>query len=188
MIARIPPVDPARADAQTQPLFEAVKAKMGKVPNMMKTMAHSPGLLESYLSFSGALNKGVLPEVVRQQIALFVSQENGCEYCVSAHTMIGRHAGLTREQTVQARQGHAADAKQQAVLDLVQSILDWRGDVTGEQFTAAQEAGLTEAEIVEIVGHVALTTFTNYINQLSHTVVDFPRISLNLEPNSVLQA
>lgn len=188
MTARIPPVDPERADAQTLPLFEAVKTKMGKVPNMMKTMAHSPALLESYLSFSGSLNKGVLPEVVRQQIALFVSQENGCEYCVSAHSMIGRHAGLTREQTVLARQGHAEDAKQQAVLDLVQSILDWRGDVTAEQFAAAQEAGLSEAEIVEVVGHVALTTFTNYFNQLSHAVVDFPRVSLNLEPNSALQA
>jgi len=188
MTARIPPVDPARADARTQPLFEAVKTKMGKVPNMMKTMAQSPALLESYLAFNGALSKGVLPEVVRQQIALFVSQENGCEYCISAHTMIGRHAGLTREQTVLARQGHAEDAKQQAVLDLVQNILDWRGDVTAEQFTAAQEAGLSDTEIVEVVGYVALTTFTNYFNQLSHAVVDFSRVSLNLEPNSALQA
>jgi alkylhydroperoxidase family enzyme len=74
------------------------------------------------------------------------------------------------------------------VLDLVQNILDWRGDVTAEQFAAAQEAGLTEAEIVEVVGHVALATFTNYFNQLSHAVVDFPSVSLNLEPNSALQA
>ena len=78
MSARLRPVDPARADAHTLQLFDAIKARNGKVPNMMRTMAHSPALLEGYLAFSGALEKGVLPEIMRQQIALFVSQENGC--------------------------------------------------------------------------------------------------------------
>jgi uncharacterized peroxidase-related enzyme len=188
MTARIVPVDSAVANEPTQQLFSAVKARMGKLPNMMKTMAHSPALLEGYLAFSGALNKGVLPEIVRQQIALFVSQENGCEYCLSAHTLIGRHAGLSREQVFLARQGQAQDPKQQAVLNLVQNILDWRGDISNEQFAAARVAGLTDAEIAEVVGHVALTTLTNYFNQLTQPDVDFPRVSANLEPAAALSA
>ncbi len=188
MTARIAPVNAATADEPTQQLFTAVKAQMGKVPNMMKTMAHSPALLEGYLVFRGALDKGTLPEVVRQQIALFVSQQNGCEYCLSAHTLIGRHAGLSREQVILARQGEAQDPKQQAVLNLVQNILDWRGDISSEQFSAARDAGLTDAEIAEVVGHVALTTLTNYFNQLTQADIDFPRVSPNLEPTSALQA
>jgi len=188
MTARIAQVDAAHADGHVQGLFAAVKSRMGKVPNMMKTMAHSPALLEGYLAFSGALDKGVLSEFVRQQIALFVSQQNGCEYCLSAHTLIGRHAGLNREQVLLARQGQAQDPKQQAVLNLVQNILDWRGDVSTEQFNAAKEAGLSDAEIVEVVGHVALTTLTNYFNQLTQAEVDFPRVSANLERLATLQA
>src|SRR6478672_221892 len=180
MTARIAPVDAAHADIDTRQLFAAIKAQTGKVPNMMRTMAHSPALLEGYLAFNGALNKGVLPEIVRQQIALFVSQENGCEYCLAAHTLIGRHAGLSRELVFLARQGQAQDPKQQAVLNLVQNILDWRGDISNEQFATARAAGLTDAEIAEAVGHVALTTLTNYFNQLTHADVDFPRVSTDL--------
>jgi len=182
MTARIVPLDPALAEGQTQALFEAVKAKMGKVPNMMKTMAHSPALLEGYLALSGALSKGVLPEVARQQIALAVSQENDCEYCLSAHTLLGRHAGLTREQVLLARQGEADDTRQQAVLTLARNIVDRHGDISDEQLAAVREAGVSDAEIAEVVGHVALTTLTNYFNRLSHAVVDFPRVSAQLEP------
>ena len=90
MTARIQPLDPAQAEGQTQALFAAVKAKMGKVPNMMKTMAHSPAVLEGYLGLSGALAHGVLPSQTREQLALAVGQANGCEYCVSAHTLTGK--------------------------------------------------------------------------------------------------
>jgi len=188
MTARIHPVDTAQVDEPTQQLFAAVKSRMGKVPNMMKTMAHSPALLEGYLAFSGALNKGVLPELIRQQIALFVSQQNGCEYCLSAHTSIGRHAGLSREQVLLARQGQAQEAKQQAVLDLVQNILVAHGDVSNEQFTTAREAGLNDAEIAEVVGHIALTTLTNYFNQITQAEVDFPKVSVELESAAALPA
>jgi|SRR4051794_4109564 uncharacterized peroxidase-related enzyme len=188
MTARLTSIEPAHADAHTHQLFETIKARTGKVPNMMKTMAHSPALLEGYLAFSGALNKGVLPEVTRQEIALFVSQENGCEYCLAAHTLIGRHAGLNREQVLLARQGQAQDAKQQAVLTLVQNILDQRGGVSDEQFAAAWAAGLSDAEIAEIVGHVALTTLTNFFNQLAQPVVDFPHVSTSLQPVASLPA
>jgi uncharacterized peroxidase-related enzyme len=188
MTARIAPVDVALADADTQQLFADIKSQMGKVPNMMKTMAHSPAVLEGYLDFRGALNKGVLPEIVRQQIALFVSEQNGCDYCLAAHTLIGRHAGLNREQVLLARQGQAQDAKEQAVLTLTRNILKWRGNLTNDQFAAAKEAGLSDAEIAEIVGHVALTTLTNYFNRLTGADLDFPRVSPPVEANAALHA
>ena len=181
MTARIHPVDPAEATGQTLAMFDAIKAKMGKVPNMMKTMAQSPPLLEGYLGFGGALAKGSLPEIERQQIALFVSQENGCEYCLSAHTLLGRHAGLSREQVLLARQGQAEDARQQAVLALARQIMEHRGDISDEQLGVARAAGLSDAELVEIVGNVALTTLTNYVNQFAHTIVDFPRVPATVE-------
>jgi len=123
---------------------------------MMKTMAHSPALLEGYLAFSGALNKGVLSEVIRSRSRLSSASK------WLRILPIGSHADrppccLNREQVLLARQGQAQDAKQQAVLNLVQNILDWRGDVSNEQFVAAKEVGLSDAEIAEVVGHVALT-------------------------------
>lgn len=152
---------------------------MGKVPNMMKAMAHSPALLEGYLNFSGALAKGVLAAPLREQIALLVSQANGCEYCLSAHSLLAARGGLTREEITGAREGISAEAKSQAALSLAQGILDDRGDASDEQLADAREAGLSDAEIAEVVGHVALSTLTNYFNQLAHTEVDFPRVPVD---------
>jgi uncharacterized peroxidase-related enzyme len=188
MTARLNPLEPAQADARTQAMFAAIKGQMGKVPNMMKTMGRSPALLEGYLALSGALNKGVLPEIVRQQIALFVSQHNGCEYCLSAHTLIGRHAGLNRQQVLLARQGQAVDARQQAVLNLARDILQEHGDLSTEQFNAARAAGLSDAEVAEVVGIVGLTNLTSFFNQLAQPALDFPRVSAHLEPVAAAQA
>jgi uncharacterized peroxidase-related enzyme len=180
MTSRINPVDVATAHGRTQELFGAIKAKMGRVPNMMKTMAQAPAVLEGYLALSGALSKGVLTADVREQIALAVSQVHGCEYCLSAHTLTGRLAGLTPDQIVAARYGEADDHRAQAVLNLTHAILEHQGDVSDEQLADAREAGLGDAEIAEVVGHVALNTLTNYFNQLAQTDVDWPHVSVGL--------
>jgi uncharacterized peroxidase-related enzyme len=179
MTSRIAAVDPAASEGKASVLLAGVKAKMGLVPNMMKTMAHSPALLEGYLAFSGALAKGVLTGAVREQIALVVSQANGCEYCLSAHTLFAGRAGLSPEQIGLAREGVSNDPKTQAALSLASSILEARGDVSDEQLEDAREAGLSDAEIAEVVGHVALSTLTNYFNNVAHTEVDFPRVPVN---------
>src|SRR5262249_28893778 len=105
---RIRPIDPAQVEGHTQELLNAVKAKMGKVPNLIKTLAHSPGVLEGYLGLSNALGKGVLPAAVREQLALTIGQFNGCEYCLSAHTLGAKYAGLTPDQVIAARKGEAS--------------------------------------------------------------------------------
>jgi uncharacterized peroxidase-related enzyme len=174
------PVDPRTAEGPTRDLLGAVKSKMGRIPNLMKTMAQSPAVLEGYLSLSSALSRGVLPGVVREQIALAVGQENGCEYCLSAHALTGKLAGLTPEQTVDARRGESDDPRQQAFLDLALSLVETRGDLSDAQFTAARDAGLNDTEIAEVVGHVALNVLTNYFNQMARTEVDFPHVPLEL--------
>ncbi|HVX12315.1 MAG TPA: peroxidase-related enzyme [Pirellulales bacterium] len=179
MTSRITPVDPAVAQEKARELLTSVKAKLGVVPNMMKTMAHSPALLEGYLAFSGALAKGTLSAATREQIALAVSQHNGCEYCLSAHTMLAKRAGVSAEEALAAREGTSHDPKTQAVLSLAHQIIESHGDVSDDQFAEARDAGLSDAEIAEVVGNVALSTLTNYFNELVHTEVDFPRVPVH---------
>lgn len=180
MTSRIATVDAGTAQGKAQELLTVVKAKFGKAPNMMKTMAHSPAVLEGYLALAGALSKGVLPATVREQIALAVSQVNECEYCLSAHSLTGKLAGLTPDQITDARRGKASDPKIQAVLNLASNILERRGHVSDEEFGDAKQAGLTDAEINEVVANVALMNLTNYYNSVVATEVDFPRVSLSV--------
>lgn len=180
MTARIQPLDPAAVQGHTQELFGVVKSKMGKVPNLLKTLGHSPAALEAYLSLSGALSKGTLAPAVREQLALTVGQLNRCEYCLAAHTLTGKLAGLGPEAIREARLGRAADPKTNALLQVATNLVERRGELTDEQFAAAQAAGVTHAELAEVVGHVALNTLTNYFNQLNHTAVDFPAVALEV--------
>jgi uncharacterized peroxidase-related enzyme len=180
MSARISPVDPAAAEGRVRQQFDSIQKTLGVVPNLMKTMAHSPALLEGYLGLSSALAKGALRPAVREQLALAVGQVNGCEYCLSAHAYYGARARLTPEQIQAAREGEAEDPKAQAALTLALDLIDRRGDVSDEQLAQAREAGLSDAEIAEVVGHVALSTLTNYFNQLAQTEVDYPRVPVSV--------
>ena len=180
MTTRIDPVHPAHAQGRAWELLNGVKAQMGKVPNALKTMAQSPALLDGYLALGGALRNGVLATIVREQIALYVAQSNGCEYCLSAHSLSGKHAGLTPQQIIAARMGEADDPKAQAVLQLVKNLMERRGDLSDEQVAAARQAGLSDAKLGEVVGNVALNTLTNYLNQLARTKVDFPRVAVKV--------
>jgi AhpD family alkylhydroperoxidase len=111
---RIVPVDPQTAQGKAKELLDAVKAKLGLVPNMTRAMAVSPAVLEAYLGISGALAHGVLPPRVREQLALHVGQANGCGYCLSAHSTIGKRVGLTDQAILDSCQGHSADPKTDA--------------------------------------------------------------------------
>lgn len=180
MATRISPVDPATVEGKARDLLSAVKSKYGMIPNSIKTMANSPAALDGYLAFSGALSKGVLPARQREQVALAVSQHNGCEYCLSGRSITGKVAGLQPEQIVAARRGKGIDAKSQAILNLTQNILERRGNVSDEQLAAARAAGLTDAELVEVVGTVAMVTMTNFLNNVARPDVDFPKVTVAL--------
>ena len=180
MSARLAPVDVTTADGKNKELFSVIKSKFGKVPNMMKTMAKSPAALEGYLNLAGSLGNSVLSAKIREQIALAVSQANGCVYCVSGHTVTGKLAGLSPEQVIEARLGKAEDPIAQAAINLALNLMERKGNVSDEQLETARKAGLSDAELTEIVAQVALTTLTNYFNQFVHTDVDFPHVSLTM--------
>jgi uncharacterized peroxidase-related enzyme len=156
-----------------KPLLDGVKKGLGVVPNLFRVAAQSPAALESLVALFGATGKGSFNAKTREAIALAVSEANGCDYCLSAHTALGKHAGLADDAIASAREARSDDARQQAILGLGRAIVDHRGRAT-KALEEARRAGLSDGEIVEIVANVALTTFTNYLNELAETEIDFP--------------
>lgn len=172
---RIEPVTDQQAQGQTAELFEAITQKVGKVPNLYRTLGHSPSVLGGLLQLGDNLDGGSLSAPVKEQIALRVAERNACDYCAAAHTALGKKAGLSEEQTLAARQGQAQDAKAQAILNLVDAILEREGFITDEQLAAARDAGLSDGEVFEVVGQVVKNFFTNFVNHIAQTEVDFPK-------------
>lgn len=175
-MSRLNQVDPVRAEGKAKTLLDAVKAKMGIVPNLTKVMATSPAVLEGYLGLSGALAGGTLPPKLKELLAVNVGQANGCDYCVSAHTAIGKRVGLTAEQIIAGRKATAEDPKTAAALGFARKLVALHGKATDADVQAVRDAGYTDGEITEIVGHVALNTFTNYVNNVAETEIDFPKV------------
>jgi uncharacterized peroxidase-related enzyme len=173
---RLKTINPAEANDKAKKLLDGVQAKLGMTPNMMKTMASSPAALEAYLRFDSALSGGLLDAKFREQLALAVGQANSCEYCLSAHTLIGGMVGLTPDEIRASRESHSADAKRDAGLRFAQTVVVKRGEVSDADVEKVREAGYSDGEIAEIIGHVALNVFTNYFNQVARTEVDFPLV------------
>ncbi len=173
---RITQLDPAAATGKTRQLFDGVQAKLGAVPNLFRVLGNSPAALEGYLNFSTALAGGALNAKVREQIALAVAEGNLCSYCLSAHTFIGGKVGLTEQDIADARQTNASSDRTDVVLKLALSILVQRGEISDTALKSARSAGLTDGEIIETVANVAVNIFTNYVNHVARTVVDFPEV------------
>jgi uncharacterized peroxidase-related enzyme len=174
-MARLKTVDPARAEGKAKALLDTVKAKLGTVPNMMSAMASSPAVLDGYLNFSGPLNGGALPAKLRELLALAVGQANGCDYCLSAHTFLGKRAGLVEEQILDGRRGTSADSKTASALEFARRVVVTYGKVNDADVASVRAAGYSDGEIAEIVAHVALNTLTNYFNNVAETEIDFPK-------------
>ena len=171
---RIQPIDKNSTDTSTAELLGAVQKKMGTIPNIIATMANSPAVAKAYLGFSQSLSTGSLPARLREQIALVVGETNGCNYCVAAHTALGKAAGLTEEETCDARHAVAGNGHDQAALEFARKIVSDRGNVSDDDVQKARQAGYTDGEVAEIVANVALNIFTNYFNHVAGTEVDFP--------------
>jgi uncharacterized peroxidase-related enzyme len=169
------PASIADAPMAAQPLLEAVKKQLGTVPNLFRTVANSPAALEGYLGLSGALGKGTLPAATRERIALAVAEINGCNYCLSAHSYLGKNlAKLDDAEILANRRGHSNDAKADAAVQFAARVTKARGHVSDEDLRAVKLAGYDDAQVVEIVLHVALNIWTNYLNEVAQTVIDFP--------------
>lgn len=173
---RVKAVAPGMATGKAKELLDAVEKKYGGVPNSFRTMAHSPAGLEGFLGLSGTLEGGVLPFETRYQIAIAVSEINGCPYCLSAFTAIGKGAGMKDETLAMCRIAGSTDPKIDAILKFAAAIVRERGAIAPEDFPKVKSAGCSDEEIQEIVANVALFTFANYINLVIGTEIDFPLI------------
>jgi uncharacterized peroxidase-related enzyme len=174
------PATIADAPAASQPFLEAINKKLGVVPNLFRLMANSPAALEGYLGLSGALAKGALPAQTGERIALAVAEINGCDYCMSAHSYLGKNvAKLDDAEMAANRNGDSNDPKAAVAVQFAAKVAHERGRVSDEDLRAIKEAGYTDAQIVEIVVHVALSVLTNYTNVVTNTEIDFPVVRTN---------
>lgn len=177
MSTRITAIQNDEATGKAKELLDAVQSKLGMTPNLMKTMAHSPAVLDGYLSLNEALST-TLNGTLREQISIATANANGCRYCLSAHTAIGKMTGLSESEVSSARQAESADPKARAALAFVKEVITTRGSVSDEALNAVRAAGFGDAEITEIVANVALNVLTNYFNNVARTEIDFPEVAL----------
>lgn len=179
-MSRIPtPATIEAAPVNAQPLLEAVKKQLGVVPNLFRLVANSPAALEGYLGLNGALGKGTLDARTRERIALAVAEINGCSYCLSAHSYLGKNlAKLDDAELAANRRGTSNDPQADAAVRFAVKVVNNRGHVSDTDLTAVRAAGYSDAQIIEIVLHVALNTLTNYVNEVAKTDIDFPVVEV----------
>jgi uncharacterized peroxidase-related enzyme len=174
-MSTLPQIDPATATGAAGDVLAQVRKTLGAVPNMAKAMANSPALVTGWLALSGALSGGVIPAPVREQLALATAEYNRCEYCLSAHTLVGsKVAKLDAAEIERARHAEASDPHVAALLALSDAIARRRGSVDEAALNDARAAGVSDAEIAEVVGHLALNILTNYFNILADPDNEYP--------------
>ncbi len=176
----IQPVNINTADPQTAQTLGAVKTKIGMIPNLFATFARAPAALDAYLQFSGTLGGGRLTARQREIVALAVAQENSCQYCLSAHTLLGKGAGLNDADIRQARAGTAGNAIDGAIAAFARKVVQTKAQLAAADLQAVRDAGVDDGLIVEIIANIALNILTNYTNHIAATDIDFPLVSVAL--------
>ena len=175
-MSRLNIVNPDTATGAAAELLNNVKAGMGAVPNITKVMANQPAVLEMFLSIGGALSKGAFDAQTREAIALTVAGANKCDYCASAHTAISQSLKVDQSEINQNLQGKSSDPKLAALLTFSAAIVSKQGFVSDEDIAAVKSAGYDDAAIAEATANVSANIFTNYINHVAQTDIDFPEV------------
>lgn len=173
---RIQPIDPASANPATAAHLDTARKMFGATPNLVATAAHSSAALGAMLTLFANVGKTSLGGKTGELIAIAIAQSNGCSYCLAAHTAIGGSLGLSAAALAEARHAASPEAKTAALLELAVAINQSRGRISDDTLTDARAAGITDAEVIEVVAHVALNVFTNYVNNVAETTVDFPEV------------
>lgn len=177
-MSQLSTLNPAAVSPDRKAVLDQIQAAFGATPNMFKTVAHSAAALKSMWGSFGALGAGVIAPKLGEQIAVAVADRNGCNYCLAAHTALGRNAGASADEMADAQIGESADPKTAAALRFALKLVDRRGQVNEADVQSLRAAGFDDEHIVEIVAHVALNLFTNYVNVAFAVPVDFPAVKL----------
>src|SRR5476651_2345655 len=159
---------------ESQAIFDQIKQKIGKVPNLYATVGYSANALKGFLEFDATLSKGVFSPKEREAIALVVSEVNGCEYCLAAHTAMSARSGLTMEDTLHIRRGKVSDPKLNAIVQLAKAIAETKGHPEPHFLENFYNAGLNEVALMDLIGLVTVRIFTNYVYAMTSVPVDFP--------------
>jgi uncharacterized peroxidase-related enzyme len=178
MNSRVPLVSANDTPAGSRALLDAVHGAFGATPNMFRAVAHSPAALQAMWGFFGALGGGSIPAKLGEQIAVAVADRNACEYCLAAHTALGRQAGASSAEMSAAQAGESADPATAAALRFALKLVEQRGQVSDADVGAMRAAGFDDGQVVEVLAHVALNLFTNYVNVAFAVPVDFPGVKL----------
>lgn len=177
-MSRIPLVTTGTAPAASQPLLAAIDRAFGATPNMFRAVAHSPAALASMWGSFGALGRGVLPAQLGEKVAVAIADHNGCHYCLAAHTALGRKAGASAAEMSEAQAGRSADPRTAAALAFALAVVERRGAAGDADVASLRAAGYDDEAIVELLAHVALNLFTNYVNVALGVPLDFPKVAL----------
>jgi uncharacterized peroxidase-related enzyme len=178
---RIDPVTPDQASGQVAELYAAIKASLGVIPNMAQAMGASPATLAGWVALEGALARGSLSAATRERIALGVAEANECGYCLSAHSYLAEHVAKLAGSDIDAARHFQSDDQVDAVaLAFASAVLNARGGVSDADVATARSGGLSDAQLVDVVGLVALNILTNYFNRAFAVEVDFPRVEPQL--------
>lgn len=173
---RIQPVTDANASPEASQLFAAIKSKVGMVPNLYRTAAQRPAVLGALLGLGDALGGGNFDAKTREAIALAVAQTNRCDYCASAHSAISSSMKVDQAAISDHLNGTSADPRLAAILALATEIVRSRGQISAQNLADARDAGLDDGDIIEVTGHTVANIFTNYINHIADTDIDFPLV------------
>ena len=177
-MSRIPLVNPKDSTGERQQILGQIHSAFGATPNMFRAVANSTAALKSMWGSFGALGGGVIPPKLGEQIAVAIANRNACEYCLAAHTALGRKAGASGDEMSAAQDGQSQDPKTAAALRFALRVVEGRGQIETADVEALRGAGFNDEEIVEILAHVALNLFTNYVNVAFAVPVDFPGVKL----------
>lgn len=174
---KIDPISSEKANPEIKTIYNSLQKKFGKIPHIFLNLAHSPLVLETYLMLNEKLEKSIIPSFLREKIALLVAQINHCNYCLSAHTAFSQKLGLEKIQIKEAREGYSTIKKEQIILQFVKQVIERQGKVSEELFSSLKEQGVSDQEIVEINLIITVNLFTNYFNQMTEPVIDFPFVA-----------
>ena len=166
------------ATGATAEVFAAIKKAVGAVPNAYAAIgALTPTALQAYLATDGVLANGTLDKKDIETIRIVTSQATGCDYCLTAHTVVGKMVGLPLDTLRQLNAGQPiGDAKRDALAAFVRILVETTGTITDAQFAAIKAAGYTEVQLAEISLTIAQILFTNIFNRINDTDIDFPEV------------
>ncbi|HTV87141.1 MAG TPA: carboxymuconolactone decarboxylase family protein [Dyella sp.] len=166
------------ATGATAEIFQQIRKAAGGVPNTFAAIGSlHPAALKAVLEADGVLAAGSLSKQDQETIKLIVSVVAGCDYCVAAHSLLGKMTGIKPDVLAKIRAGESTgDARRDALARFVRTLTTTSGTISEQDFNAIKAAGYTDAQLVDISLAITLTVFTNVFNRINDTAIDFPAV------------